>query len=151
MDDNLRASIERECQRLSHAYSRHTDFREYDKFVELFAEDALLNAGGELRGKEAIRKAMSKRSDRLRSRHVVTNHIVDVINEDHAEGITYLTLYRLIAEEARDPSTVLPLEGPAAVGHYADKYVRTGEGWRFQSRVLEFAFQNPEAFPQRKR
>lgn len=150
MDDLQIASIERACERLSHAYSRHTDFRKYDKFVDLFAEDALLNAGGELRGKEAIRKAMSKRSDRLRSRHVVTNHIVDVIDEDHAKGMTYLTLYREVSEEARDPGHVLGLSGPAAIGHYTDKYVRTADGWRFASRVLEFAFQNPAAFPGRK-
>lgn len=150
MDKNQRAEIERACERLSHAYSRHTDFREYDKFVELFSEDALLNAGGELVGKDTIRKAMSKRSDKLRSRHVVTNLIVDVIDEDHAEGVIYLTLYREVSEEARDPSNVLGLQGPAGVGHYTDKYVRTPEGWRFASRVLEFAFQNPAAFPQRK-
>lgn len=150
MDDLQIANIERACERLSHAYSRHTDFREYDKFVDLFAEDALLNAGGELRGKEAIRQAMSKRSDRLRSRHVVTNHIVDVIDEDRAEGVTYLTLYREVSEEARDPANVLGLSGPAAIGHYTDKYIRTAEGWRFASRVLEFAFQNPAAFPGRK-
>lgn len=151
MDDTQRAQIERACERLSHAYSRHTDFREYDQFVELFAEDALLNAGGELVGKETIRKAMSKRSDKLRSRHVVTNHIVDVIDEDHAEGVTYLSLYREVSEEARDPANVLGLNGPAAIGHYTDKYVRTADGWRFASRVLEFAFQNPAAFPGARR
>lgn len=151
MDDTRRAEIERACKRLSHAYSKHVDFREYDAFVELFAEDGVLNTGFELKGKEAIREGMKRRSGRLRSRHVVTNLIVDVVDEDHAEGITYLTLYRLITEEARDPSNVLPLEGPAAVGHYTDKYIRTPEGWRFASRVLEFAFQNPDAFPMRKK
>lgn len=149
MDDKTRADIERACERLSRAYSRHVDFREYEEFVNLFAEDGVLNTGVELKGKEAIREGMKYRSSRLRSRHVVTNHIADVIDEDNAEGITYLTLYRLITEEARDPSNVLPLEGPAAVGHYKDKYVRTAGGWRFASRVLEFAFQNPEAFPTR--
>lgn len=149
MDDTRRGEIERACKRLSHAYSKHLDFREYEAFVELFAEDGILNTGVELNGKEAIREGMKHRSDRLRSRHVVTNLIVDVIDEDHAEGVTYLTLYRMVTEEARNPSNVLPLEGPAAVGHYTDKYIRTSEGWRFDSRILEFAFQNQDAFQKR--
>jgi hypothetical protein len=149
MEDTQRAKIERQCERLSHAYSRHLDFREYDQFVELFADDATLNAGYELVGKKAIAEGMSKRTDRLRSRHVVTNLLIDVIDEDHAEGLTYLTLYREISEDARDPSNVLALEGPAAIGHYTDKYVRTSDGWRFASRILTMSFQNPDAFPRR--
>lgn len=149
MDEMNRAAIERQCKRLSHAYSKHVDFREYGDFVDLFADDAILNAGFELVGKEAIRQGMAKRTDRLRSRHVVTNLLINVIDEDHAEGVTYLTLYREISEEARDPSNILSLNGPAAIGHYTDRYIRTPDGWRFASRILTFAFQNPEAFPKR--
>ena len=147
MDDGTRDKIERACERLSRLYSQHVDFGDYDAFVDLFAEDGVLNTGAELNGREAIRKAMTNRPDALRSRHVVTNHVVEVIDEDHAEGITYLSLYRLITEDAKDPLKVLPLEGPAAIGHYTDKYVRTPDGWRFASRVLSFAFRDRRAFP----
>ena len=40
-----RIELEHTCTQLSIAYARHIDFREYDAFVELFAEDAHLNAG----------------------------------------------------------------------------------------------------------
>ena len=94
--------------------------------------------------------AMAKRAGSLRSRHVMTNHIVDVLDDSRAEGVTYLTLYRQVGEEAPGPEEILPLEGPAAIGHYTDEYVRTPDGWRFQSRVLTFSFLNKAAFPQRR-
>ncbi len=46
-----RIEIEHTCTQLSIAYARHIDFREYDAFVELFAEDAHLNAGYPFDGK----------------------------------------------------------------------------------------------------
>ena len=65
LDDATRTQIERACERLSIAYANHVDARRYDAFVELFAENAHLNAGGALDGKAAIRQAMAKRSDRV--------------------------------------------------------------------------------------
>ena len=155
MDDNPRDDrsnhdhIEKACQRLCLDYSRYVDFRQYDRFVALFTEDGVLDTGFKMEGRAAIEIAMSKRPDTLRSRHVVTNHIVDVIDEENAQGITYLTLYRAITDEAKDPDFVLPFDGPAAIGHYTDKYRKTKDGWRFAPRELTFTFQNPEAFPKR--
>lgn len=145
MENETRERIERECEKLSIAYARHVDFKEYDEYVDLFTEDCFLHAGPRpIEGKETLRKAMGYRPDALRSRHVLTNIWINVIDEDHATGISYLSLYRhtgegLEGEKVSDPGPRV-ISGPAAVGHYADEFLRTDDGWRIKSRVLHFAF-----------
>ena len=101
-----RIEIERACEQLSIAYARHLDFKEYDAFAELFTEDGHLDAGGPVDGREAIRSGLARRSDRLRSRHVLTNVHIEVIDADHARGITYLSLYRHVGDESLAASPV---------------------------------------------
>jgi hypothetical protein len=142
MDDEKRRMIEHECEKLSIAYARHVDFREYEEFVRLFAEDGELNVSGQpIKGRETLTRAMAARPDGLRSRHVLTNIWIKVIDEDHAEGISYLSLYRHTGEglegDDQGPRTI---SGPSAIGHYQDRFILTDEGWRFASRVLHFVF-----------
>lgn len=137
--------IQRECETLSIAYARHLDYHEYDAFADLFTEDGHLNAGGPIDGREKLRAIMGKRSDRLRSRHVLTNIHIDVIDADSATGIAYLSLYRHTGDESLAPDPV-EFDAPAAVGHYTDRFERTPDGWRFASRVLEFGFKNSAKF-----
>ena len=81
------------------------------------------------------------RPDGLRSRHVLTNIHINVIDENTAEGISYLTLYRHEGDDQTgEDEGPREISGPAGIGHYADKFVRTDEGWRFAGRILHFAF-----------
>lgn len=139
------ARVERACTALSIAYARAIDFRDYDAFVTLFAENALLDAGRPLEGRDAIRESLRHRPDELRSRHVISNVFIDVLGPDEARGISYLTLYRHHGDESTRFGPA-PLGGAAAVGHYEDRFVRTGEIWLFESRKLHLAFRDPEAF-----
>ena len=134
--------IRADCEALSIAYARAVDFRDYDTFVDLFTEDGVLDVGEPQEGQGAIRAAMAKRPDQLRSRHVLTNIFIDVLGADEARGISYLTLYRHIGEESLEGAPV-PLVGPVAVGHYEDRFVRTATGWKFKRRKLHLAFRTP--------
>ena len=146
MQETERTLIERECERVSIAYARHVDFRNYDAFVDLFAEDCRLDVGGLVEGREAIRAWLARRPENLRSRHVFTNISIEVIDADHASGVTYVTLYRHVGDEALAPRAI-ELVGAAAVGHYEDEFVRTVDGWRFASRTAHLAFIRADAFP----
>lgn len=142
MTGETRRTIEDECRKLSIAYARHVDFKEYDLFVKLFAPEGELNlTGNPVVGHDKLKKAMARRPDTLQSRHVLTNIYIHVIDEDHAEGISYLTLYRHEGDN-QDGAESGPREiaGPAAVGHYSDTFIRTAGGWRFSRRTLHFAF-----------
>jgi hypothetical protein len=99
-----------------------------------------------MEGKAAIRRFLAQRPVNLRSRHVFTNIAIEVVDSDHARGITYLTLYRHVGDESLAPGPI-EFEGPAGIGHYEDELVRTTDGWRFASRKLQFAFRRSSAFP----
>jgi len=147
MDVMAQMLIEYHCRKLSVDYARYLDFREYEKFTALFCEDSFLFAGVPLHGRSGIAEGMSKRTDSLRSRHVLSNIHTEIIDEDNARGISYLTLYRHIGPESLTEEPIdLTIEGPAGVGHYRDEFVKTEAGWRFSRRELSFAFQNPKAF-----
>jgi len=147
MTEAERENIERACERLSIAYAYHVDFGDYDAFADLFAIDGVLEAGRPSNGREALRTGIKKsRSPLLRSRHVLTNVRIEVVDADHATGVTYLSLYRWVCDEAQ-PDGPLPLAGPAGVGHYQDRFVRTAEGWRFAHRKLFFAFHKDAPAP----
>ena len=137
-----RMIIERACEKLSVAYARAVDFRDHEAFIELFADDARLELGLRLEGKEAIRRSMEARAEDIRTRHVLTNISVEALDSKHARGTVYLTLYRHVGlDSLRD--TPVPSTLPTAVGHYDDTYVLTAAGWRFQTRTLHVAFRNP--------
>ena len=138
-----RMIIERACEQLSLAYARSVDFRDYDAFVELFDDDALLDLGMRLEGKGAIRESMQKRSNEIRTRHVLTNIFIEVQDSKHARGVSYLTLYRHVGTESIRTDVPVPTILPTAVGHYDDVFVLTPKGWRFKSRKLQVAFRNP--------
>jgi ketosteroid isomerase-like protein len=138
-DQTNEREIRADCEALSIAYARAVDFRDYDTFASLFTEDGVLDVGQPLEGRDAIRTAMSRRPDELRSRHILTNIFIDVVSTTEARGISYLTLYRHVGAESlkREP---IPFDGPAAVGHYEDRYVLTDDGWKFKRRQLHLAF-----------
>lgn len=148
MDANQRMVIERECERLVTAYCHYVDHGEAERIAELFTEDGVWSSPEvTLDGNEQIRKAMAQRQANAArmSRHVCNNFLVDVLDENHAEGTVYLTLYRHDGKEGR---TLSPLEGPLMVGEYRDRFLRTSGGWRIAHREIEVSFlKREEATP----
>ncbi len=137
--------IREACEALSIAYARAIDFRDYEAFVELFTDDAVLEVGRELNGKEAIRESVLQRPDELRTRHVLTNIFIHPRNESTASGVSYLTLYRHFGPESRSRQPA-PLVGPAAIGHYEDRFIKREGVWYFKSRILHLAFRDESQF-----
>ena len=144
MDKLDQILIERDCERLVTEYCHFVDHDQAERIAELFAEDGVWKSvDGALEGQEAIRKAMAERQANAArmSRHVCNNFLIDIVDEDHAEGTVYLTLYRHDGKEGR---RVSPLEGPMMVGEYRDRFVRTSAGWRFAHREIQVNFLHRE-------
>lgn len=143
MDATERMLIERECERLVTLYCHYVDHGEAARIADLFTKDGVWSGpGARMEGEDQVRKGFQARQDNKArmSRHVCNNLLVDVIDEDHATGTVYLTLYRHDGDEDRSFS---PIEGPALVGEYQDRFVRTAEGWRFAERVTTASFVRP--------
>lgn len=141
MEARVRLEIESECARLVALYCHYVDHGEAERIAELFAKDgAWRSPEVTMEGIEQIRRGFARRQANTArmSRHVCNNLLVDVIDEDHAVGCVYLTLYRHDGEEGRALS---PMEGqPFLAGEYRDRFVRTVDGWRFAEREIGVSF-----------
>jgi hypothetical protein len=143
MDMNQQMRLERDCERLSVDYVRHADFQDFDSFAELFTEDGVLEIQEvQRRGHDEIKQHFRNRPQMV-TRHICTNHWIEPVDDDHARGMVYLTVYRIPGPftEADGP---IPCDGPTWIGHYEDAYVRTPRGWRFASRKLHIRFRFDE-------
>ncbi|WP_326750875.1 nuclear transport factor 2 family protein [Streptomyces hirsutus] len=135
-----------ECRRLMVEYGRRLDHGRGASAADLFTEDGAwrsptIDAVGreELRAFFARRDALTDRT----TRHVVTNIAVDVLDADHARGVS-------VAVELRDdqgPDGLAVDTRPAIAGDYEDEFVRVDGRWLFRERRVVVAFKREtEAF-----
>lgn len=136
-----RLQIEQACARLVVGYAVHLDAGEHDAFVELFAEDAVwtLQSTGPMRGRGAIRDYLKRRNPATRSRHVVTNILIDVNDSENAQGRSYTTAYHHTGGEP-----VAPLGLPAFIAESRERFVLTTAGWRISARETAVVFSKPK-------
>ncbi len=129
MDRKDERAIEWECQQILTRFCLYSDTRQYDKLVNLFTPNGVWHRLGEaLAGHEMLRTALEARPLQALSRHVISNVLVTVIDADHAESISYKSIYR--NEEGEFLEKPVPLNGPKWISVYTDSFLRTDEGWR---------------------
>ena len=119
-----RVEARQEIQQLASRYALAVDTRNIDALVALFVED--VQVGRHDHGREALAKWFTKTLGNMRvSIHQVMNHIVDVVDADHATGVVY----------CRDE---LERDGKWLVGviQYWDDYERRDGRWYFKRRRL---------------
>jgi hypothetical protein len=148
--DNI--AIELACTRVVIDFARYADMGEYEKVADLFAQCGTFTRRGEtFSGRKSIADSIDALLQNRRSapikpwwrvRHFCSNIIIDVVDREHARGSAYYTIYRYQGEQV---DGVPPITGPALIGDYADKFVLTPAGWRFESREVHPAFFNPAA------
>ena len=140
MDVQQRLLIERDCQRLVTQYCHYVDHGEAARIADLFSKDGVWTGPGvRMQGRDQLLEGFGARQANTArmSRHVCNNLLVDVIDEDHAQGTVYLTLYRHDGEVGRKVS---PVAAPSMVGEYRDRFIRTPDGWRIQDRKIFVSF-----------
>jgi hypothetical protein len=132
------SGIHREYERLSIAFVNALDHRDYDRVVSLFAEYGAFDRLGEVfEGRDAIRRWLSTRPEKLTMRHVCTNFEVSPISENEMRGMTYFTVYRAL-EAGEGPFAFI---GPEAVGEYRDVIKRESGQWLIARREIKMVFQ----------
>ncbi len=137
MDEDQKLAIEWDCQKVLRQYYHLMDQRNYDDAVNLFATDVNWQVAGlDLHGRKAVREAFGGLADST-IRHVLTNTIVDVVDENHVDVTSYVTIY---VENGFPDDGPLSFEGPNRLGANIDKMVRTDEGWRIAYRGSPLAF-----------
>lgn len=136
MTEDERRAIEQDCERLIKLYVNLNDARDWPAVAALYTDDARFARPSKpdefIEGREAILASLLARPARAQ-RHVIANTVVDVEDADHARAFSVIVLYMGDAAEEGEPPAMDP-KSPL-VGTFADKLVRTREGWRFAERV----------------
>ncbi|MEJ2407768.1 MAG: nuclear transport factor 2 family protein [Novosphingobium sp.] len=126
--DVIRA-IEHDCAKLVARYANRNDAADWEEVAALYAPDGRMARptapDAWITGREAILAAFNARPART-TRHVCSNVEITVIDATTALGESAMLLFTG--------------DGQPRVGSFFDRFVRTGEGWRFAERrgVLTF-------------
>jgi len=126
---------------LAARYAHAADRGRFDDVAALFAADGLLEMpdGRRLAGRDAIRVFLVETANTMRIaatsgsfiRHHVSSHQITLDADDRASGYAYFF--------------VVTDRGPDHWGRYADRYVRTADGWRFAERRVRLDGFAPES------
>ena len=109
-----------------------------DSLMPLFTEEAVWDGGmfGRYEGARRIRRFFEATGGIVRfAKHYVTNSVVEV-EGDRASGRWYLLQVATMPGEAGDRAVW-------GAARYDERYVRTAEGWKFESIVLDWDFWTP--------
>jgi hypothetical protein len=144
MNDLERMLIEHECSKLMTLYCHYLDHPDADGFAGIYTEDGMYKPAAlpePMYGREAIRDWLhAYPKDRL-GRHVSTNQLVEVIDEDRATGRSYAIVFR---EPAPRDGVLSDRVTPRSVVEYFDEFRRTEEGWKISARYYQVQFMQGE-------
>ena len=133
MNETEILNIEWQCEKLCRQFANYNDRNEFEAVCNLFTDKGSFWRPSvpdtEIRGRKNILEAFRQRPP-LVIRHIVSNCIIDVVSETEANGHSYLVF--LAAPLTDDPLPLTP--GPIHVGEFWDRFVKTGDGWKFQER-----------------
>lgn len=139
MEALQRLLVQEACRELVLRSVECTDAHDAAGLAALFAPDGLLRrpTGQPLVGRAAIQAAYAQRPRERITRHLVTNTLVEVESATSAAARSRVLLWAGSTEDADGPQG-RPFRGPQLIGEFDDRFVLTGEGWRFASRDASF-------------
>ena len=141
MDRKQERAIEWECQRVLRQYYHYVDQREYEKAANLFTPDVDWQAMGvHLKGRDEILKGLVGGLAEGTIRHVITNTVVDVIDETHAVSKSYNADYYEPGVKVEDSDGPIPFEGAHRIHDNYAELVHTDEGWLISKRAVKIIF-----------
>ena len=141
MNDSERRIIEQQCRDLVVQLCQSSDHGEREKSVDLFTADGTWIRGGKpFKGREEMLQSFRGSPTQV-IRHLTSNILITVKDENSAEGVTYYLAFHNDPGTAQ-PKLPLPLEPPFSLGEWHDKFVRTPSGWRIAHREVKRFFQH---------
>lgn len=143
MDELVRLSHERACERLLYGFTRALDRYDYEAALAFWAEDGVLSMPGrDHAGHAEIGRWMAQREKDMICRHIVTNVVVDVIDDTTAESTSYCSTWRVRGWRGREPGPMVP---QAYVVEFVDRFTRDpARGWLFARREVRVALAGVE-------
>ncbi|VTU45816.1 SnoaL-like domain protein (plasmid) [Variovorax sp. SRS16] len=138
LSDAQVATVQTACASVLACYCHCADSRDHAAFAELFAPDGVWKRPGMvMRGRDEIRRFMDARPTGHVTRHVCGSIHVEVIDQDHARGLSYTTVYRDPAYGGTGPAKLVQ---PQMVVDYRDEFVRIDGRWHIGARHTTVVF-----------
>jgi hypothetical protein len=131
-----------QIRQLAARYAHALDSRDIDQLTGLFVEDVRTTGGGV--GRAALADSLDAALRRFTTTfHLIGNHIIDLVDDDHATGVVYCRP----EYEVGELWIVMPLQ-------YWDSYERRDGRWYFESRSIHAFYaadvtENPAALRDR--
>jgi uncharacterized protein (TIGR02246 family) len=133
--------IERACERVIIDSATFNDLREFAALAELYTPDGVVVRpnGQRLEGRAAIEAGYAKGPPERVTRHVCSNVRVEVDGPDAARATTLVLIVSGQRSDDPDVSFGVVPNDRHMVGEFADRLVRTDEGWRIAERRASLA------------
>ena len=143
MDRQQERLIEWACQKVMRNYYKYVDQYKFEDAAALFTEDATWKVMGvDLEGRDQILKGLYEGLQTGTIRHVLTNTVVTVIDENHAEARSYNNIYYSPRARSDEIEGALPFDGPNRISDHFASFARTDDGWKMTSRVGRVIFRS---------
>ncbi len=134
-------AIEWDCQKVWRQYYHYSDNHEFEKALDLCTEDVTWL---DLKGREEIVEALHAAMGSDTIRHVTTNMVVTVIDENHAEARAYNTIHYARDALRRDMDGPIPFMGPNRLIDHQAEFRRVGDDWQIVRHwVAQAVFNRP--------
>ena len=140
MEQAQERAIQWECKHLLASYYNHVDHGEFEEGSQVFAPDVEWRwREWSVSGRENMLKDLKSALSTVQIRHLITNTVVKVIDETHAESLSYVTIYTHKGNLAEDGAA--PHDGPDYINELHDKLIRLDDGWHIAQRHIKTAFE----------
>lgn len=130
LSESAQALVERAAERAIVKLWAALDSADFEGVANSFADDGVWHRQGkQLAGPAGVRNAMAERPKSSRTRHLITNTLVEAIDENTAEMQFYLTVYQHSAEPADAPPPA-PMNVPLTVALSKASLRKVASGWK---------------------
>jgi hypothetical protein len=130
--------VERACERLINEFFEAIDVRNDSHLHSLFTPDATyarpIDPDTVIGSRDAIVKMFEARPGGRVTRHTCSNVRITVESAERATGVSRVVLYTGPDEPPAHPQFGFKADARILVGEFDDVFVKTPQGWRFQSR-----------------
>jgi len=134
MDQIENLKVTESCRDAICRFFYYLDEWRYDDMLRLMTKDAIwIRQGETLNGQLAIHAALNRRNAKQRIKHVITNLIVDQLQNRAASATSYLTSYK--HDEARDIEGAAQISGPFRLLLIQTSFVEAGGQWLISKQV----------------
>ena len=135
MNRDEERAIEWDCAKALNQFYIFVDGGDYERAADMYTEDGFWTVDDtELHGRQAICDSLRAGLPKVVVQHLLQNIVVDVIDEDHADSVLYVAIYRY--DKADVTNGTVPIVGPWSVGRQNVKMVRTNDGWKVARRDI---------------